>query len=270
MYGSWDSDPVVRYYDIAFGITGEHERRFYLDKIHQYGGPVLDLAGGTGRFSWQALKLGHQVTYVDASEGMLSLFAENLSTLDSESRERVELVNAKMSEFVPRRRYRLAICCDAFFHNLTAGEARSTLSIVRQALVGEGAFVFNIHFASPTFLCWARSDESSEWNPRGQYPIPDSEDELHVDQALEIDFLSQVIETRLRFRRVTAAGCMVEETYSGWQARYFNRFEIEHLLELCGLRIVETLGYYDGRPVDEKGQLIYTCVPSTHQPGGAS
>ncbi len=262
MYGRRDSDPVVRYYDIAFGITGEHERRFYLEKIRHYGGPVLDLAGGTGRFTLEALRLGHQVTCVDASEGMLALLAEKLSARDSECRSRAEMVCARMSEFVPQRPYQLAICCDAFFHNLTEGEARATLSMARKALAESGALLFNIRFANPDFLCWARSPESSEWNPRGQYPIPGSEDELQVDQALKIDFLSQIIKTRLRFRRVTSAGHTLEESYSGWEARYFNRYEIENLLELCGLRVVETLGYYDGRPVDEGGQLIYTCVPA--------
>ena len=268
MYGHQDSDPVVQYYDLAFGITGNDERQFYLDKIEQYGGPVLDLAGGTGRFSTEALRLGHEVTYVDCSEGMLALLSEKLSTLDPPTRDRIELVHARMSEFKPQRRYRLVICCDAFFHNLTMAEVRSTLTAVRQALAADGAFVFNIHLASPTFLCWARSPESSEWHPRGQYPIPGSDQELHVDQALEVDFISQVIQTRLRFRRVAPAGQIVAESYSGWETRYFNRFEIEHLMELCGLRIVQTLGYYDGRPVDEKGQLIYTCVlPQAEEPG---
>ena len=261
MYGRQDSDPVVRYYDIAFGIAGEQEREFYLTKIRRYGGPVLDLGGGTGRFSLEALKLGHAVTYVDPSEGMLSLFADKLLALDPMRRDRVELVPVRMCEFVPRKPYGLAVCCDAFFHNLTENEARSTLTMVRQALAEEGAFVFNIHFANPTFLCWARNPESSEWKSRGTYPIPGSADELQVDQALEIDFLTQIIETRLRFRRVTPTGHTTEESTSGWKTRYFNRFEIENLLELCGLWTLEALGYYDGRPVDEKSQLIYTCVP---------
>lgn len=260
MYGGQDSDPVVQYYDLAFGITGNDEKRFYLGKIAQYGGPVLDLAGGTGRFSIEALRLGHEVTYVDCSDGMLALLGEKLPALDPPTRDRLELVHARMSEFKPQRQYRLVLCCDAFFHNLTTAEARSTLTAVRQALAKEGAFVFNIHFASPCFLCWARSSESSEWNPRGRYPIPGSDHELQVDQALEVDFVTQVIQTRLRFKRATPTGQILAESYSGWETRYFNRFEIEHLLEICGLRIVQTIGYYDGRPVDEKGQLIYTCV----------
>jgi SAM-dependent methyltransferase len=240
MYGRQDSDPVVQYYDLAFGITGNDERQFYLDKIEQYGGPVLDLAGGTGRFSLEALRLGHEVTYVDCSEGMLALLREKLPALDPPARARIELVQARMSEFKPQRRYRLVLCCDAFFHNLTTAEARSTLNAVRQALAADGAFVFNIHFASPTFLCWARSPESSEWNPRGRYPIPGSDQELQVDQALDVDFLTQVIQTRLRFRRMAPAGQALAESHSAWETRYFHRFEMEHLLELCGLRIVQT------------------------------
>jgi SAM-dependent methyltransferase len=260
MYGETDSDPLVRYYDLAFGITGEHERAYYLGKMRQYGGPVLDLAGGTGRFTIEAAQLGLHVTYVDASRAMARVLAQKISTLGPAVRSRIETVCATMAALSPQKSYKLVICCDAFFHNLTAQEARSTLTNVRKALAGDGAFVFNIPFASPTFLCHARSSGSDEWRLRGRYPLPDGSGELQVDQTLEVDFITQVITTRLRFRRFNAQGELTEENYSEWHARYFNRYEIANLIELCGLRVVETCGYYDGRPVDENGQLVFECA----------
>ena len=51
MYGSEDLDFVVKYYDDAFGISGENELSWYLAKVNESGGPVLDLACGTGRLT---------------------------------------------------------------------------------------------------------------------------------------------------------------------------------------------------------------------------
>lgn len=76
MYGSEKTDLVVRYYDLAFGISGETEVAWYLDKAETFGGPVLDLACGTGRLSILLARQGFQVTALDRSEGMLNLFRE--------------------------------------------------------------------------------------------------------------------------------------------------------------------------------------------------
>ena len=51
MYGSEQTDLVVKYYDLAFGISGEAELAWYLGQAKMAGGPVLDLACGTGRLA---------------------------------------------------------------------------------------------------------------------------------------------------------------------------------------------------------------------------
>ena len=47
--GPENADHAVKYYDEAFGITGESEADWYLSTARTFGGPVLDLACGTGR-----------------------------------------------------------------------------------------------------------------------------------------------------------------------------------------------------------------------------
>ena len=43
MYGPEEGDLVVKYYDQSFGISGEHETSWYVDRARRHGGPVLDL-----------------------------------------------------------------------------------------------------------------------------------------------------------------------------------------------------------------------------------
>ena len=78
MYSSDDVDWVVKYYDLAFGISGEHELAWYLDNVKESGGPVLDLACGTGRLAIPIAEAGLKVIGVDRSQGMLNLFRKAL------------------------------------------------------------------------------------------------------------------------------------------------------------------------------------------------
>jgi hypothetical protein len=123
-------------------------------------------------------------------------------------------------------------------------------------------FAFNLHYTTPEFLCFAASPEGSRWNPRGTYPLPESEDELEVQQALGVDYGTQIITTMLRFIRTRPDGSLVSTAESEWQSRYYNRCEVEYLLELCGLDVVTVQGTYDGGPVAEGSQLIYVCRAS--------
>ena len=99
MYGSEKTDLVVQYYDVCFGISGEAETEWYLSKARTFGGPVLDLACGTGRLALLVAKEGLEVTGVDQSAGMLSLFRQKLETQPPEVRRRVHVENQRMSDF---------------------------------------------------------------------------------------------------------------------------------------------------------------------------
>ena len=88
MYGSGDDDWVVKYYDIAFGITGEHEQAWYLEQVQASGAPVLDLACGTGRLALAFANAGCAVTGLDRSEGMLTRFRARLASAPSVVRAR--------------------------------------------------------------------------------------------------------------------------------------------------------------------------------------
>lgn len=167
MYGEVDSDPVVAYYDLAFGLTGESERRFYVDLMNRCGGPILDLAGGTGRFTVAAATEGYPVTYVDASPGMCRQLDAKLKALPMGSRSLVRTEKATMWEFDTDVTYSLVVCVDAFFHLLTTVQARAALGRVRTTLRPNGLFAFNLHYTSPRFLCFAASPEGSQWNPSG-------------------------------------------------------------------------------------------------------
>lgn len=63
--------PYARYYDLAHDT--QKDVSFYLNYAKQSGGPVLELACGTGRLVVPLAKAGYMVHGVDLSEQMLSV-----------------------------------------------------------------------------------------------------------------------------------------------------------------------------------------------------
>ena len=88
-------------------------------KSVEFGGPVLDLACGTGRVSIRLAQGGLRVTAVDQSEGMLEQLRKKLEHEEESVRDLVELTNQEMATFDLGHKYGTIVCADDFFHNLT-------------------------------------------------------------------------------------------------------------------------------------------------------
>jgi len=257
MYGSEQKDLVVKYYDIAFGISGEAEVGWYLNKARACGGPVLDLACGTGRLALLLAKEGFEVTAVDQSSGMLNQFKKKLKIQPAQISNRITIQNQSMSYFSLDTRFSTIICCDAFFHNLTVAEQMSCLDCVRAHLKAGGRFVFNLPNPTCDYILKCARSDGSDFEERGRYSNPDSSDILLVEQAQAGDTLNQTVTTTLRITRYDADGNEVERGESQWISRYLFRYEAIHLLYRCGFTVEQLVGDYKKGPVTEAGQLVF-------------
>ena len=130
MYDSEQEDLVVKYYDRAFGVGSQHERRWYLDRVKAQGGPVLDLACGTGRLALDIAALGLSVTGIDQSESMLAQFRTKLRAKPAELQQLVQIASHPMNNFKLDAQFNVVICCDAFFHNLSVASEIACLNCV--------------------------------------------------------------------------------------------------------------------------------------------
>jgi SAM-dependent methyltransferase len=273
MYGPERTDLVVKYYDLAFGVSGEAEVGWYLAKAKASGGPVLDLACGTGRLALLLAREGLEVTGLDQSAGMLSLFREKLGREPEAVRKRVRLEVQSMSGFRLGRAFETVICCDAFFHNLTVEEQMACLERVAEHLAPDGRFVFNLPHPTCDFILRAAAAGGKEFEKRGCYDLEDGSGTLLVEQAQAGRPMDQTITTTLRLTRHDRQGKEVEVGESQWTSRYLFRHEAEHLLYRCGFEVVALVGDYRGGPVTEAGQLIFeaklAAAGSSSARGGA-
>jgi 2-polyprenyl-3-methyl-5-hydroxy-6-metoxy-1,4-benzoquinol methylase len=256
MYGSEHSDLVVKYYDQSFGISGESEINWYLKRARKIGGPVLDLACGTGRIAILLAREGFEVHAIDQSEGMLDVFRRKLEQEPDEIKRRIDITQAPMSNFRLDRKFKTVICVDAFFHNLTVKDQMDCLRCVREHLAPEGRFLFNLPNPTCDFILASQESQGKKFSERGRYELEDGS-RLAVEQAAAGDLAAQTTTTTLRITRYDGEGNEIEKGESSWTARYLFRYEAEHLLYRCGFEIEEMVGDYHDGPVTEKGQLVF-------------
>jgi 2-polyprenyl-3-methyl-5-hydroxy-6-metoxy-1,4-benzoquinol methylase len=229
---------------------------WYLNRARKFGGPVLDLACGTGRIAILLAKEGFEVTAIDQSEGMLGVFRRKLEREPEEIRKRIEIAQKPMSNFQLGRKFGTIICVDAFFHNLTVKEQMGCLQCVREHLAPEGRFLFNVRNPTCDFILASVESQGKRFSERGRYELEDGST-LLVEQAAAGDLVAQTTTTTLRLIRYDGEGNEIEKGESGWTVRYLFRYEAEHLLYRCGFEIEEMVGDYHDGPVTEKGQLVF-------------
>ena len=125
---------------------------FYRDLARQTGGPILELACGTGRLTLPLARDGHEVVGLDASPAMLQ------ATQDKADAEGVEIafVQQDMRAFELGRRFPLIIlCCNSLAHLTTNEDVKSGLACILKHLAPGGLFAFDI--VNPDVRALARS-----------------------------------------------------------------------------------------------------------------
>jgi SAM-dependent methyltransferase len=108
------------YHDI--NPLAEREVAWYRRHARESGGPVLELACGTGRLLRALAEDGHDVTGLDLSKAMLALAREHAAGAPAEVRERIRLVKGDMADFALETRFALVIVADNSFRELETRE----------------------------------------------------------------------------------------------------------------------------------------------------
>lgn len=255
MYGREDEDPVVQYYDETLAVSDSKDIEWYLYKVKMFGGPVLDLACGTGRVALFIAQQGYKVVGIDSSEGMLTLFRRKLSEQQRHVQERISLHKEEMSHFDINQKFRTIICCDAFFHNTTVEEEIDCLLCVARHLTPEGRVLFNIPNPTLELLTQWAHPEGQKFRERKTYCLTTGET-LLIEESNVSNLSEQTVETRLRYTKI-GKGKLSEPEESSWKIRYMFQYEAVHLLSRCGFQIESLVGDYDNGPVTGGSQLIF-------------
>jgi SAM-dependent methyltransferase len=119
--------------------------QFYIERVREFGGPVLEIATGTGRVLWPIARAGFDIVGIDISHQMLAMARAKGEREDAAVRERVKLHQADMTSFRLKQSFQLAMIPFRAFQHLTLPEQqRAALNCINQNPVASGHLIIDV------------------------------------------------------------------------------------------------------------------------------
>lgn len=209
---------------------------FYRPLAARIGGPVLDLACGTGRLAIPLAEDGHVVVGIDASARMLRAAREKARAAGV----RLELAECDMRSLDLDRRFPLIIVpCNSLAHLVDGDEIVDVLERIARHLSPGGVLAFDV--VNPRI---AHLDRSRPRDGDADILVERSGVTVRED-VLAYDAVSQVRVVRWH----VSAGSGPGERTEAMRLRVFFPQELPVLLSAAGLELVARYGDYAGGPL---------------------
>lgn len=210
---------------------------FYIAQAEKYGGPVLELACGTGRITVPMAKKGLRITGLDISTSML-VHAAQKSAAEGVV---IEWVHADCRDFDLPEHFSLVLFpfnSIAHLHDLE--DIESCFACVRRHLKPGGRFILDIF--NPKIEILIRNQ--SERYPAGEYPDPDGQGAVMITENNIYDKASQVNKIKWYYR----VGGQADKVVADLNMRIFYPQELDALLKYNGFEIERKFGDFDESP----------------------
>ncbi len=228
-------DRIARFYD-PWSRSVTEDVGFYVDHALASGGPVVELAVGTGRIAIPVAQAGVSVIGVDTSPEMLAIAraaGEEAGVADRLELHLGDLRDPPVSERVP-----LVICpFRSLLHMETEDEKLDALVAARSLLQPDGRYVFDV-FA----------------------PSREDIDETH-DRWLEREpgiFERAVWDEGSRTLSLSVRSGDASATFG---LHWLSAPEWLLLLTRAGFEIEALYGWFDSRPYEDEEDMIFVCRP---------
>jgi SAM-dependent methyltransferase len=254
-------DPWAEIYDSVYSYI-RSDLPLYTQAAIESGGPVLELGVGTGRVAIPTSQLGIDVVGVDSSEAMLAVAARKAAML-GDSAGTLELVQADMRDFTLRdpsgsqRKFSLVtIPFRGFLALLTVEDQFSALRRIHRHLQPGGRLIFNIFVPDPN-MALEQSDV-----PRHLTDVTDPETGVKyiLYQQSQYDAYNQIVSVRTLIEELDRHDVVSRRLYRDYQLRYCHRWEVHHMLQLCGFEIEALFGDFDLSDFDESStEMIWVA-----------
>jgi SAM-dependent methyltransferase len=251
-----DAGPSVDFYDHRGhggpGSPVEGDVAFYLRHARRARGPILELACGTGRVAFPLAAAGLDVTGLDASVAMLRVARRKLR---ADPRPNLRFLRGDMRRFALPRRFALVLIpFRAFQHLLTVRDQRACLACVRRHLRPGGRLIIDL------------------FDPRLEFLLPDApsapvtrpalrDEETGQDVTIAVierrnDPLTQTFAETWRWT-MSKDGEVLRQVEEVLTLRWTYRYEMRHLLELSGFRVVAEHADFAGSPPRYGGEQVW-------------
>lgn len=230
-------DEIAPFYDIEHAHFDE-DLDMYQNFAEASGGPILELACGSGRVLFPLAQAGYNVVGVDTSAAMLALAQQRQHEL--EGPVKLELVRQSMSTLQLGRKFRMAfIALGSFAHIVTRKEQQQALTAIRAHLSTGGLFIVDISNADARYM----ENLTGQVLHQGTWPREDGTMLTHfVSPTTAVD--KHLLELT-HFYEQHIQGGTVQRTVAITHLYLFERSEMELLLEQAGFKVKDVYGTHD-------------------------
>jgi len=239
----------ARFYDTLYKhIRNSADHDFFLNRILEVKGPVLEVGTGTGRFFMDALEKGADIHGVDISLAMLDILKQKLPP-SHHFRISVDDIRSMQLD----KKFDLIIApFRVFMHLVQVKDQLKALENVYQHLNPGGTFIFDCFVPNMKMLAEGldrKIDFEGEYEPGKKLVRYAS---MHADPVNQISHVTFELEWDEDGKERSAT----------WhtELRLFFRYELEHLIALSPLELDDIKGDFAGSPLSpDSGEFIVTC-----------
>jgi SAM-dependent methyltransferase len=244
-----------KYYDASYAAKRDLvDLPFYLDLAKKSGGPVLEIACGTGRVLLPIARQGISITGVDNSLPMLRVLKAHVKNEPQEIRGKITLHQGDMRDFRLRKKYPLVIIpFRPMQHMYTLKDQVQALSTAAFHLQRGGMLAFDVFYPKFHLMQAGIGQEvlDLEWRPN-----PDSSVRRYFRKD-SVDKVNQVFSFTYIFRTYASDQLVREET-EALKLSYYTHPHLKALFLLAGLEPVAEYGSFARTPLDNSAdQMIF-------------
>jgi SAM-dependent methyltransferase len=215
-------DSIAELYD-PWSRSVTEDVSFYVQEARRAGGPVVELAVGTGRIAVPTAVAGISVIGVDSSPGMLEVCRRR-----AELAAVAELLDLRLGDLADPpvdERVRLVTCpFRSYLHLLDDEQRLGALRAARRLLVPGGRLVFDVFAPAPDDI----RDTHGRWLER----------EPGIFERADWDTRERTLTLSVRGEGGATTFTLAWLTPDEWRA----------LLERAGFQVIGCFGWFDRRP----------------------
>jgi SAM-dependent methyltransferase len=222
---------------------------FYLKKLVECPGPVVELGVGNGRICIEVAKSGKPVTGVDSSGAILELCRKRAREAGVEGR--LHLIQADFRDFVlPEAAELIVLPFHSIGHLLTDDDKLRAMRQVRSQLREGGRFLFDHFIFDPSYV------QPGVPHLRAEFRNAETGRDHILWEAATQDMEHQLIRLVVWTDEIDSGGIVVSRRYRRMNLSWITPEQSHRLLEDAGFEVEAVHGDFEENPLTET---------STHQ-----
>ena len=243
----------AKHYDAAYAVKQDLvDIPFYVDLAKQIGGPVLEIACGTGRILLNIARAGIEIDGLDNSAPMRQVLESRLSKEPRSVREKVTLQGGDMRDFRLNKKYALAIIpFRPMQHMYTLQDQVDALATATFHLREEGKLAFDVFYPKWEAIPAGIGEEILEL----EWPVDSQPSKLvrRYFRKESYDKIHQTFSATFIFRTYEGGKLVLEETEL-FRMSYYSYPHLRALFLLAGLEPLEEYGSFANEPLDNNSE----------------